>query len=157
VQDIVYKHGKTMIGWEEVGKARLRPTSLAQYWRSDSALLAVRQGAKLIMSPGKKMYLDMKYTAATELGLRWAGYIELRTAYDWDPLTYTNGLSDTSVVGVEAPLWTETVPNLTAAQYLLVPRLPAIAEVGWSPQSAHAPRWRLLGINFYPSPQVAWP
>jgi hexosaminidase len=103
VQDIVYKHGKTMVGWEEVSKAKLRPTSIAQYWRSDTALLAVRQGAKLVMSPGPRTYLDMKYTPRTELGLRWAGYIELRTAYDWDPLAYTKGLSADNVLGVEAP------------------------------------------------------
>jgi hexosaminidase len=168
VQDIVYKYGKTLVGWEEVGKARLRPTSIAQLWRSDTALLALRQGAKLIMSPASKTYLDMKYTASTELGLRWAGLVELKTSYDWNPATYTKGLTESSVIGVEAPLWTETIRNLTAAQYLVMPRLPALAEVGWTPQparewddfrtriAAHAPRWRLLGINYYPSPQVDW-
>lgn len=55
-----------------------------------------------------------------------------------------------------------------SAMYLAVPRLPAIAEVAWTPQgargwdgfrtriAAHAPRWRLLGVNFHPSPQEAW-
>ena len=69
VQEIVVKHGKEMIGWEEVGKARLRPTTLVQQWKSDSAVLALRSGAKLIMSPAKRAYLDMKYTPGTELGL----------------------------------------------------------------------------------------
>jgi hexosaminidase len=168
VQDIVNKYGKTMVGWEEIGKARLKPTTLAQQWKSDSALVAFRQGAKLILSPGSKTYLDMKYTPATELGLDWAGFVELQTAYDWDPVTFLAGVPEQSVMGVEAPLWSETVQNITAAEYMVVPRLPAIAEVGWSPASlrswesfrtrvaAHAPRWRLLGINYYPSPQVAW-
>lgn len=167
-QTIVQEHGKTMVGWEEVGKAKLRQGSIAQLWRSDTALLAVKQGNRLIMSPGPRTYLDMKYSASTELGLRWAGYIELQTAYDWDPATYAPGLSEASILGVEAPLWAETVKNITAAQYLLVPRLPALAEVAWSAQSqrswegfrtriaAHAARWRLLGINYYPSPQVDW-
>lgn len=167
-QRIVQQHGKTMVGWEEVGKAKLRSGSIAQLWRSDTALLAVKQGNQLIMSPGPRTYLDMKYTPATEVGLRWAGYIELRTAYDWDPATYAPGLTEQSILGVEAPLWSETVKNLNAAQYLLVPRLPALAEVAWSAQAqrswdgfrtriaAHAPRWRLLGINFYASPQVEW-
>jgi hexosaminidase len=168
VQDIVYKNGKTMVGWEEIGKARLRPTTIAQQWKSDSAVLAFKQGAKLLLSPASKAYLDMKYTPSTELGLDWAGFVELRTSYDWDPVTYLQGVPETSVVGVEAPLWSETVKNITAAQYMIVPRLPAIAEVGWSPTSvrnwddfrsriaAHAPRWRLLGVNYYPSPEVAW-
>ena len=168
VQDIVYKYGKTMVGWEEVGNARLRPTSLAQQWKSDSVSPAVRQGAMLILSPATKVYLDMKYTAATELGLDWAALVELRTAYDWNPATYLTGVPERAIAGVEAALWTETVQNMTAAQYLIMPRLPAIAEVGWSPESgrdwasfrtrlaAHAARWRLLGINYYASPQVAW-
>ncbi|WP_439643553.1 beta-N-acetylhexosaminidase [Gemmatimonas sp.] len=167
-QAIVHKYGKTMVGWEEIGKATLRKGSIAQLWRSDTALLAVKQGNQLIMSPGPRTYLDMKYTPTTEVGLRWAGYIELRTAYDWDPATYSPGLTEPSILGVEAPLWTETVRNLNAAQYLLVPRLPALAEVGWSGTAqrswdgfrtriaGHAPRWRLLGINYYPSPQVEW-
>jgi hexosaminidase len=168
VQDIVQAHGKTMVGWEEVGKARLRPTSIAQLWRGDTALLAQRQGAKLVLSPASKVYLDMRFTPTTELGHQWAGIYELRTAYDWDPATFLAGVPEQSIVGVEGPLWTETVRNITAAQYLLMPRLPAVAEVGWSAAStrdwesfrtriaAHAPRWRLLGINYYPSPQVPW-
>jgi hexosaminidase len=168
VQDVVARHGKTMIGWDEIGRARLRPGTVAQLWRSDTAMAAARQGAKLVMSPATKVYLDMKYTPATELGHRWAAFIDLRTAYDWDPVTHFPGVSERDVLGVEAPLWTETVKNITAAQYLVLPRIPAVAEVAWSPASArdwgsfrtriaaHAPRWRLLGLNFYPSSQVSW-
>jgi hexosaminidase len=168
VQDVVYKYNKTMVGWEEIGKAQLRPTTIAQQWKSDSALLAFKQGAKLLLSPASKAYLDMKYTPSTELGLDWAGYVDLRTSYDWDPVTYLQGVPEQAVVGVEAPLWSETVQNITAAQYMIVPRLPAIAEVAWTPASAknwdsfrsriaaHAPRWRFLGVNYYPSPEVAW-
>ena len=168
VQEIVHKYGKTMVGWEEVGQATLRPGTLAQQWKGDTALLAARQGAQIIVSPAAKAYLDMQYTPATEIGLHWAAFVELRTAYDWDPVTYLHGVSERDIAGVEAPLWTETVRNITAAEYLVMPRLPAIAEVGWSAAAtrdwesfrtriaAHAARWRLLGINFYPSPQVAW-
>lgn len=168
VQDIVTQHGKRMVGWDEVGRAHLHPGSVAQMWRSDTSMAAVRQGAKLVMSPATQIYLDMKYTPATELGLDWAAFVELRTAYDWDPVTQYKGVTTTDVLGVEAPLWSETIQNITAAEFLLMPRLPAVAEVGWSAATArnwesfrtriaaHAPRWRLLGINYYPSPQVDW-
>lgn len=168
VQEIVTKHGKRLVGWEEITKARLLPTSVAQQWHSDSARNALQSGAKLVMSPAKKVYLDMKYTANTELGLTWAAIIEIRDSYDWDPATYIMGVTEADIVGVEAPLWSETIRNITAAQYLAMPRLPSVAEVGWSPQSArrwedfrvrlaaHAPRWRLLGINYYASPQIPW-
>jgi hexosaminidase len=168
VQDIVTKNGKRMVGWEEISRARLNPTTLSQTWFTDSARSTLASGVKLIMSPASKVYIDMKYDDNTELGLKWAGLVEVRTSYDWDPATYVKGATEADVVGVEAPLWAETIRNITAAQQLIMPRLPAIAEVGWTPQGArrwedfrlrlapHARRWRLLGINYYPSPQIAW-
>jgi hexosaminidase len=165
-QTIVHKYGKKMVGWEEVAKARLAPTTVVQQWKSDSATAALRYGSKLIMSPAKKVYLDMKYTTGTELGLTWAGYIELRDAYEWDPATYLPGVTERDVIGVEAPVWSETLRNITAVEYMALPRLPAVAEIGWSPQAArgwedfrtrlaaHVPRWHFLGINYYRSPQL---
>ena len=67
-----------------------------------------------------------------------------------------------------APLWSETVRNITAVQYLLMPRLPAVAELAWSPASqrswesfrrrvaAHGQRWNLLGINYNRDPAIPW-
>jgi hexosaminidase len=168
VQDIVTKHGKKMIGWEEITKAKLLPSTVAQQWKSDSATAALQYGSKLIMSPAEKIYLDMQYTPETELGLHWAAYVKLSDSYNWDPATYMKGVGESTILGVEAPLWSETVGNITAAEYLLMPRLPAVAEVGWTPQAgrdwtsfrtriaAHAPRWNQLGINWYRSPEVAW-
>jgi hexosaminidase len=168
IQRIVNKYGKKMIGWEEITKAKLDPGTLAQQWKSDSATAALQYGSKLIMSPAKKIYLDMKYTRATELGLNWAAFVEVRDSYDWDPATYMVGVNEASIIGVEAPLWSETVRNITAAEYLVMPRLPAIAEIGWTPQrlrdwenfrgrlAAQAPRWNLLGVNYYRSPQIPW-
>jgi hexosaminidase len=168
VQGIVNKYGKTMIGWEEITKARLTPSTIAQQWKSDSAGPAIASGTKLIMSPASKIYLDMKYTPATELGLHWAAYIEVRDAYDWDPATYMKGVTDSNIVGVEAPFWSETLRNITALEYLAIPRLPAVAELGWTPQASrnwesfrsrvvtHQARWNYLGINYYRSPQLPW-
>jgi hexosaminidase len=168
VKTIVARHGKIMVGWEEIAQARIDPNTLAQQWKSDSVTAALQRGAKLIMSPSKKVYLDMKYTPATELGLKWAAYIEVRDAYDWDPATYMAGVTESNIVGVEAALWSETVRNISAVEYLIMPRLPAVAEVAWTPQrardwenfrvrlSTHAPRWNYLGVNYYRSPQIPW-
>jgi hexosaminidase len=168
VQDIVVRHGKQVIGWEEISKARLLPGTLVQQWRNDSLSSALQPGGKVIVSGAKRTYLDMKYTPTTELGLRWAGLVEVRDAYDWDPAFYLKGVAEPSIVGLEAPLWSETVRNISAVEYLALPRLPALAEVGWTPQSmrswedfrtrlaAQGPRWNFLGLNFYRSPQVPW-
>jgi hexosaminidase len=168
VQDIVGRYGKRMIGWEEVSKARLKPTTLAQSWKSDSASAALRYGAKLILSPAKKAYIDMKYSSSTELGLNWAGIVEVSDTYDWDPGLYNPGVTEKDVVGIEAPIWSETLRNISAVEYLATPRLASLAEVGWTPQAsrdwqdfrlrlgAQAPRWRYLGVNYYRSPQIPW-
>ncbi len=95
VQAIVRSHGKRMIGWEEIAKAKLRKTSVAQHWHDPAlARRAVEQGAKLIMSPATKAYLDMKYTSASPLGTTWAGTTTVRDAYAWDPAAQVPGVDD---------------------------------------------------------------
>jgi hexosaminidase len=166
VQAIVERHGKRMIGWDEVAATSLLATSIVQHWRPAAAKAELARAPHLILSPGDRAYLDMKYGADTALGLDWAGLIPVRTAYEWDPAVLVPGAA--SVLGVEAPLWSETIANMRDVEFLAMPRLAAIAEVAWSPQAARswesfrlrlgaqAPRWTALGINFYRAPDVPW-
>src|SRR4030095_4472668 len=133
VQQIVRRHGKRMIGWEDVSRARLHRTSLAQHWQ-DAAFpkQAVAQGATGILSPATKASLDMKYTPRTPLGLVWAGTTTVRDAYEWDPATQVPGVDEKDVVGVEAPLWSETISTRADLDTLAFPRLLGHAEIAWS-------------------------
>jgi hexosaminidase len=129
---------------------------------------AAARGSEIVLSPATKAYLDMKYDANTKLGLSWAGYTDVQDAYDWNPGAYIEGLPADAVRGVEAPLWSETITNTADLEHLAFPRLPAIAELGWSPWSTHdwekfkvrlaaqADRWDVMGVNYYASPQVPW-
>jgi len=89
VQPIVVAKGKTVMGWHQIGAVQHSPDRVVQYWgttTSDAKVSnAVSQGARVVMSPANKAYLDMKYNAQTPLGLSWAGYIEVQTAYEWNP------------------------------------------------------------------------
>jgi len=128
----------------------------------------VAQGAKILMSPAVKAYIDMQYDSTTKLGLHWAAYIEVDSAYIWDPAKFIPGVGKESILGVEAALWTETITNLTDMEYMIFPRLPGIAEIGWTPSSdriwdeykqrlaLQGERFRAMGINFYPSKLVPW-
>jgi hexosaminidase len=172
-QQIVAAHGKTVVGWHDVANATPLPSTVAQFWgttTSNAALAAaVANGTKVVMSPANKTYLDMKYRNNTRLGQKWAGLIDVDTAYDWNPGAYLTGGGETAVLGVEAPLWTETIVTTADVEYMAFPRLPAIAELGWSPWNTHnltafkqrlgaqGPRWRVMGINYYHSTQVTWP
>ena len=168
VQKIVQKHGKEMIGWDEVAPATLLPTTIVQHWRPDAATAELQRAPRLILSPANRAYLDMKYDADTALGLRWAGLVPVKTAYDWDPAALVPGVRPEDILGVEAPLWSETLASMRDAEFMALPRLAAIAELGWSPRAGHdwerfrvrlgaqAPRWSALGINFHRSPEVPW-
>ena len=167
VQDIVSKYGKTSMGWDEVATAKLLPGNVAQFWaKEENAILAKNQGNKVLLSPAKKTYLDMQYDSMSRIGLHWAAYIELDSAYLWDPATYVKGLAKVDILGVEAPLWSETVTNREDINYLAFPRLAALAEVAWTSKEKRSwegfasripiqgDRWTIQGVDFYKSPKV---
>jgi hexosaminidase len=169
IQAIPKKYGKKMIGWEEIAQAKLDSNTIVQYWsNAEHAKEAVKQGAKIIMSPASKVYLDMKYDSTTKLGLQWAGRIEVDSSYDWALSTRVNGIPRENILGVEAPLWTETLTTMDEIEYMLFPRLPGVAEIGWSPESGrswaeykerlarHGSRMKAMDIDFYESNKVSW-
>ncbi|AKN69607.1 beta-N-acetylhexosaminidase [Streptomyces sp. PBH53] len=177
VQPVVARYGKTVIGWHQLTGAHPARGALAQYWGLDGTAAAekeqvakaARNGTGLILSPADRIYLDMKYTSATRPGTKWAGLVEVRRSYDWNPGAYLPGVPGGAIRGVEAPLWTETLATSAGLEYMAFPRLAGAAELGWSPAATHdwntykvrlaaqGPRWDALGIRYYRSPQVPWP
>ncbi|RKS76697.1 hexosaminidase [Actinomadura pelletieri DSM 43383] len=172
VLPLVQQQGKIAMGWHDIVDATPPTSAVPQYWQTGTShagvQAAARRGNKILMSPANKSYLDMKYNSSTRLGLSWAGYIEVQTAYEWNPGAHMTGVTESQVFGVEAPLWSETLLNIADIEFMAFPRLPAIAELAWSPQSTHnwnafrqrlgaqGPRWQVMGINFYRSSQVPW-
>jgi len=169
---IVQQYGKQPIGWYQVLGMDPPESTVAQYWNpsreAPEVASATQAGHEVIMSPGHPAFLDIKYNAGTELGLSWPGSTSVRDAYTWDPGTFIEGVDESSVKGPEAPLWTETIDTLDDIEFMLFPRMPAHAEVGWTAAdetewasfrerlAAHGPRWEILGVDFYRSPDVPW-
>ncbi len=169
VQEIVKAHGKKVIGWDEIAHANLIENTFVQYWaKADNAKKGVEQGAQVILSPASKAYLDMQYDSTSTYGLHWAGYVEVDSAYVWSPETLVPGISRENILGVESPLWSETVSNIDEMEYLVFPRLLGHAEIGWSPVekrnwedyklrlAAHGKRMEAQGVDFYRSATVPW-
>ena len=172
VLPMVEATGKKVSGWHEFLKATPSTSAVAQFWgtttTSDLVAAAAARGNKVLLSPANKAYLDMKYDANTPLGLSWAGFTEVDDSYDWNPGSYLQNVPESAVLGVEAPLWSETLENSDHIEFMAFPRLPAIAELGWSPWSTHdwasfrtrlaaqGPRWTEMGVDFYRSPQIPW-
>ncbi len=167
VQEIVNSHGKQVIGWADISAAKLQPNSVAQFWQQkpDNALEAINQDVKIIMSTASRMYMDLKYDSLTPIGLTWAGMIEVDKAYDWNPETLFEGIGKENILGFEAALWTETVKTTDDIDYMVFPRMPGYAEIGWTTHkrdwneyktrlSTFKERFEYMGINFYKSPKV---
>ncbi|RXG27398.1 family 20 glycosylhydrolase [Leeuwenhoekiella marinoflava] len=167
-EKIVQRYNKIMIGWDEVVTADIDTTSIAQFWSStDNAKMAVAKNLKIIMSPANKAYLDMKYDLESEYGLSWAGYVPIDTAYIWKPESYEN-IPQENILGIEAPLWSETVSNISELEYLAFPRAIGFAELNWSqPENRDWENYKVrLGnqvpfleknnVNYYPSPLIEW-
>ncbi len=168
-QEIVASHDRKVIGWDEISHASLRPGTVVQYWaRAKNARRAVQKGAKVIMSPASRAYLDMQYDSLCPLGLHWAGYVEVDQAYNWNPATLVDGIGREHILGVESPIWTETITNMDELNFMAFPRLAGHAEIGWSEPSRRdwddyrrrlgnfGRRFRAMGIRFYHSPLIEW-
>ncbi len=168
VEKIVQKHGKRMIGWDEVATAKVDSTSISQFWASkENAREAVDKGMQIIMSPAKKAYLDMQYDTLSKHGLHWAAYIPTDTAYIWTPEAY-EGVPLENILGIEAPLWSETISNIDELEYLAFPRAIGYAELSWTPKenrnwddykvrlAKQAPFLDRMNVKYYPSPLIDW-
>jgi hexosaminidase len=127
---VVRAHGKQPVGWEEVAQVDLPPGTIVQHWKDPGlAREAVRKGAKVVMSPATRAYLDMKYDATTRLGTTWAGYVSVDDAASWDPATLVDGVGEEDVLGVEGCLWTETIETYADIEEMAFPRLDALAKI----------------------------
>ncbi|HDZ14788.1 MAG TPA: beta-N-acetylhexosaminidase, partial [Pricia sp.] len=168
VQKIVNKHGKRMIGWDEVVTANVDSTAIPQYWSSgDNAKTAVDKGLKIILSPAKKAYLDMQYDSLSTYGLHWAAYVPVDSAYVWNPESY-EGIPIENILGIEAPLWSETIETFDELAYLAFPRAIGYSELSWStPENRNwedykvrlanqAPYLDKMDVKYYPSPLIDW-
>ena len=166
-QQIIFAHNKIPIGWAEIGETHLDSRTIAQHWFGAAYQGAKEQGCKIILSPANKTYLDMKYDASSPLGLDWVGLISVKDSYDWEPSTYMEKLEESDILGLEAPLWTETLVTIKDLEFMAFPRLPGLAELAWSPKgrrweeykhrlAKHGQHMKKLGINFFKSSDIDW-
>ncbi|OCG72860.1 family 20 glycosylhydrolase [Microbacterium sediminis] len=177
---IVAETGKTPVAWHEAGDAPLPRGSVGQYWgfvapadgADEKARAFVANGGSLILSPADAIYLDRKYDESTPIGLRWAnGPTSVERSYRWEPADVIAGVPEEAILGVEAPLWTETVRDLAAIDLLLFPRICSAAEAAWSrpvgtPERTWesfrsrvgrlGPLWDEAGIGYHRSPEIDW-
>lgn len=153
---ITKKHGKTMLGWDEINERHAATSEdIVMVWRNygyPQALEALERNVPVIMAPQHGCYYDWGYAGNST-----------RKVYEWDTISEDMAATNKNhlVLGGQACLWTERVPTQDRLEYMLYPRLTALAEVLWSPKSTrdwddylkrlekHNPIMKTLGINYY--------
>lgn len=133
VERFLQRHGRELIGWDEVLDGGVSPTAIVMSWRgTEGGIRAARQGNRVIMAPTTHCYFDYYQTDDTAREpLAWGGYLPLGQVYAFDPAEGLSSDERQFLLGVQANLWTEYIPDFDQAQYMLLPRLGALAEVGW--------------------------
>ncbi len=140
VENFLAKHGRSVIGWDEILDGGISKTATIMAWRGPHrGILAAKLGNKVIMTPKTHCYLDYCQTSNRVAngepicgGRNGKRPIPLRKAYSFDPYDQLNDVERGYIVGVQGNMWTEYVPNFDHVQNMILPRMAAIAEVGWS-------------------------
>lgn len=137
IEKSINAQGRTLIGWSEIREGGLAQNAVVMDWIG-GAVEAASAGHDVIMSPTGYCYLDYyqstnHVTEPKAIG----GYLPLSKVYAFEPLpAKLDPQYRSHILGAQGNLWTEYIPNFKQAQYMVFPRLSALAEVTWSAQAA---------------------
>jgi hexosaminidase len=165
VANIIRSAGRRAMAWDETAEVGVDSNVMIQWWRKarpDVRDAALAKGAEMVLSPVDQIYLD--YAAGPgEPGSPWEGNDNGPTSVEkilrWQPLAGVRAEHVDKIAGVEAALWTQFIRTEGFFQFMLYPRLVAVAEVAWSPRrnrdatefyrqlSPHLERLRAQGLN----------
>ena len=123
LEDILARHHKLMIGWNEILNDKLRRSTAILSWTGTApGYQAARQGFPVVMAPGPHCYFDMGYAQGYDEppSLSWAGQIDLERCYAFDPLAEKGLTAEQSqkFLGVQACLWSEARDSLESQERL---------------------------------------
>jgi hexosaminidase len=155
---------RRMVGWDEVVDVGGPEDAVIMAWRKDGYMgrWAAELGHQVVMAPEYYVYLDWAHSDDKSEPLAIRGATSVRDVYTFDPVP--RGLSDgarENIIGTQAQLWTEYVPDTAKAEYMYFPRLCAFAEVAWSPAGGdyaefedrlvmHMPKLDARGVGYRP-------
>lgn len=127
--------GRILVGWDEITEGPMSEGAVVMSWRGEEGgVMAAKSGHDIIMAPGSYCYLNLYQDAPHTQPYAQSSYLSLERAYSYDPLgkKLFGTEAEARVLGLSACLWTEYVSTPRHLEYMLYPRLLAIAENGWS-------------------------
>ena len=136
IEKYLNSKGKSIIGWDEILEGKINQSATIMSWRGvEPGLKAAKQGHDVIMTPSSHVYFDHFQAKETKhepdaIG----GCSPVEKVYSYEPLPETlDAEAKNRIKGVQANLWTEYIPFTTQAEYMVLPRMAALAEVQWTP------------------------
>jgi hexosaminidase len=158
------QRGRRLVGWDEILEGGLAPGATVMSWRGeDGGIAAAKAGHDVVMAPQKPTYFDHYQSKDPKEPIAIGGHNSLTDVYAYEPVPASlSGDEAARVLGAQAQVWTEFMPDARHVEYMLWPRMCAMAEVLWSPREtrdltgfmtrlrAHLERLRALDVNFRP-------
>ncbi len=159
------QHGRRMVGWDEILEGGVDQSATVMSWRGNKGgIEAAKMGHDVVMAPTTHTYFDYYQTKSPSEPLAIGGFLPLETVYGFEPvppeLTAEQGKH---VLGTQGQAWSEYMPVASHMEYMLFPRLTALAEVAWTPAARKnyadfqkrlpvmEQRWKAMGVNYHPS------
>ena len=136
VEKYVNEKGKPIIGWDEILEGGLAPNATVMSWRGiGGGIAAARAGHDVVMTPNSHLYFDYYQNTPEVEPKAIGGFVPLKRVYGFEPIP--EGLSEEEgkhILGAQANLWVEFIPTFAQVEYMVLPRMSALAEVTWSPK-----------------------
>ncbi|AYD46285.1 beta-N-acetylhexosaminidase [Arachidicoccus soli] len=161
IEKYLNSKGREIIGWDEILEGGLAPKATVMSWRGEEGgIAAAKQNHDVIMSPSGWMYFDHSQTKPED-SLTIGGFLPIQKVYNYNP--YPNALTAAEhqhILGVQANVWTEYMSSPQKVEYMIFPRMAALAEVGWTEPAnknyesfkdrlqPEIARYRLWGANY---------
>mgnify|MGYP000553258556 CR=1 FL=1 len=137
MEKFVESKGRHIIGWDEILEGGLAPNATVMSWRGmDGGIEAAKQKHNVVMTPNTYVYLDYYQSADTDLEPEAiGGYLPLEKVYSFEPTAGISPEDQKYVIGAQANLWTEYIPTFSQVEYMIMPRIDAVADIQWSDPS----------------------
>ena len=135
VEKYLNSKNRQIIGWDEILEGGLAPNATVMSWRGVSGgIAAAKAGHNVIMTPNSHLYFD--YYQSDDIAnepLAICCHLPVWLVYSYEPIpTELNVQQAKHIIGAQANLWTEYIRTEKHAEYMLLPRLSALAEVQWT-------------------------
>ncbi|HVB02537.1 MAG TPA: family 20 glycosylhydrolase [Chitinophagaceae bacterium] len=135
IEKFLNAHGRAIIGWDEILEGGLAPNATVMSWRGEAGgIAAAEQHHDVIMTPGNWVYFDHGQGDPSREPLNIGGYLPLSKVYSYDPVPAALPDSERKyILGVQANVWSEYIATVRKAEYMILPRMLALAEIAWTP------------------------